>query len=88
MNLNVSQLQFRDVNTKKKLFKLYRYQFSESNLRFFLNETIKLYPSLRVATKFLPLPVVLSFFEIYGLPIGYELSPELQELRSKIELKL
>ena len=69
----------KPIKTKKDLFSLYLSQYSEKNIRAYINDIIQLYrPKANAYCKNVSRQEFLTFVELYGLPNGYTLSEELQ----------
>ena len=69
----------KPIKTKKDLFSLYLSQYSEKNIRAYINDIIQQYrPKANVFCKNVSRQEFLTFVELYGLPNGYTLSEELQ----------
>lgn len=72
------------VKTKKQLTALYLSQYSEKNVRTYINDIIAQYRSNAINSKNISLQEFLTFVELYGTPEGYTLSDELQhEIKSR-----
>ncbi|AVM49322.1 hypothetical protein [Capnocytophaga sp. oral taxon 878] len=73
------------IRTKKHLFSLYLSQYSERLIRTYINDIIAQYrPDESPKCRNISLQEFLTFIELYGTPIGYTLSDELQhELKSR-----
>lgn len=77
------------VKTKKELFALYLSQYSEKNIRIYINDIIKQYrPKTNERCKNVSMQEFLTFLELYGLPSGYCLSEELQHEIKTRKLKV
>ncbi len=79
----------RHISTKKELTQLYLTQFSEKNIRDFINDIIqKTRPNVSKRCKNISIKETLIFIDRYGLPEGYQLSDEmksrLKELKNAI----
>ena len=69
----------KPIKTKKDLFSLYLSQYSEKNIRTYINDIIQQYrPQANAYCKNVSRQEFLTFVELYGLPNGYTLSEELQ----------
>jgi len=69
----------KPIKTKKDLFSLYLSQYSEKNIRAYINDIIQQYrPKANAYCKNGSRQEFLTFVELYGLPNGYTLSEELQ----------
>ena len=69
----------KPIKTKKDLFSLYLSQYSEKNIRAYINDIIQQYrPKANSYCKNVSRQEFLTFVELYGLPNGYTLSEELQ----------
>ena len=69
----------KPIKTKKDLFSLYLSQYSEKNIRAYINDIIQKYrPKANAYCKNVSRQEFLTFVELYGLPNGYTLSEELQ----------
>ena len=69
----------KPIKTKKDLFSLYLSQYSEKNIRAYINDIIQQYrPKANAYCKNVIRQEFLTFVELYGLPNGYTLSEELQ----------
>ena len=72
------------VKTKKQLTALYLTQYSEKNVRTYINDIIAQYRPNAINSKNISLQEFLTFVELYGTPEGYTLSDELQhEIKSR-----
>jgi hypothetical protein len=72
------------VKTKKQLTALYLSQYSEKNVRTYINDIIAQYRPNAINSKNISLQEFLTFVELYGTPEGYTLSDELQhEIKSR-----
>ncbi len=73
------------IRTKKELVNLYLNQFSEKNIRDYINDIIRTTRPKCKRCKNISIKESLLFIERYGLPLGYQLSDEmllrLQELK-------
>ena len=67
------------VKTKKQLTSLYLSQYSEKNIRTYINDIIEQYRPNATKNKNISLQEFLTFVELYGTPQGYALSEELQK---------
>ena len=77
------------VRTKAKLYELYASQYSERDMRFYINDIIKQYrPSANQYRKVISTQEFLTFVELYGLPDGYRLSDTLQNELNNRKLKI
>ena len=65
------------VRTKKELYSLYLSQYSEKNIRTYINDIIKQYRPQEKIYKNISIQEFLTFIELYGLPKGYCFSEEL-----------
>ena len=69
----------KPIKTKKDLFSLYLSQYSEKNIRAYINDIIQQYrPKANAYCQNVSRQEFLTFVELYGLPNGYTLSEELQ----------
>lgn len=69
----------KPIKTKKDIFSLYLSQYSEKNIRTYINDIIQQYrPKANAYCKNVSRQEFLTFVELYGLPNGYSLSEELQ----------
>ena len=72
------------VKTKKQLTAIYLSQYSEKNVRTYINDIIAQYRPNAINSKNISLQEFLTFVELYGTPEGYTLSDELQhEIKSR-----
>ena len=72
------------VKTKKQLTALYLSQYSEKNVRTYINDIIAQYRPNAINSKNISLQEFLTFVELYGTPEGYTLSDKLQhEIKSR-----
>ena len=79
----------KPIKTKKDLFSLYLSQYSEKNIRAYINDIIKQYRSKsNDYCKNVSSQEFLTFVELYGLPNGYILSEELQNEIKTRKLKV
>nr|DAJ13604.1 MAG TPA: hypothetical protein [Siphoviridae sp. ctwYi19] len=79
----------KPIKTKKELFSLYLSQYSEKNIRAYINDIIKQYrPKANAYCKNVSSQEFLTFVELYGLPNGYILSEELQNEIKTRKLKV
>ena len=76
------------VKTKKQLTALYLSQYSEKNVRTYINDIIAQYRPNAINSKNISLQEFLTFVELYGTPKGHTLSPELQEELKNRKLKV
>ena len=72
-------LHYRDICTKKRLFALYLNQYSEKNLRAYINDIIADFRPVCNRCKNLSFQEVAEFIKLYGAPVGYQLSEELKK---------
>ena len=84
MNLKV----LTTVKTKKQLTALYLSQYSEKNVRTYINDIIAQYRPNAINSKNISLQEFLTFVELYGTPEGYTLSDELQHEIKNRKLKV
>lgn len=85
----MKELKYRDGKTKKGLINLYLSQYSEKDIRIYINDIIKDYrPQKNKRCKNISLSEFLTFVELYGLPEGYCLSQELERQRQNMKLKV
>ena len=59
------------VKTKKQLTALYLSQYSEKNVRTYINDIIAQYRPNAINSKNISLQEFLTFVELYGTPEGY-----------------
>ncbi len=79
----------KHIKTKKELYSLYLSQYSEKNIRTYINDIIQQYrPKANAYCKNLSCQEFLTFVELYGLPNGYTLSEELQNEIKTRKLKV
>ncbi|ATA69650.1 hypothetical protein [Capnocytophaga sputigena] len=76
------------VKTKKQLTALYLSQYSEKNVRTYINDIIAQYRPNAINSKNISLQEFLTFVELYGTPEGYTLSDELQHEIKNRKLKV
>ena len=76
------------VKTKKQLTALYLSQYSEKNVRTYINDIIAQYRPNAINSKNIRLQEFLTFVELYGTPEGYTLSDELQHEIKNRKLKV
>lgn len=76
------------VKTKKQLYTLYLSQYSEKNIRTYINDIIEQYRPNATKNKNISLQEFLTFVELYGTPQGYALSEELQHEIKNRKLKV
>ena len=76
------------VKTKKQLYTLYLSQYSEKNIRTYINDIIEQYRPTAVKSKIISVQEFLTFVELYGTPQGYTLSDELQTEIKNRKLKV
>ena len=76
------------VKTKKQLTALYLSQYSEKNVRTYINDIIAQYRPNAINSKNISLQEFLTFVEFYGTPEGYTLSDELQHEIKNRKLKV
>ena len=61
----------KHIKTKKELYSLYLSQYSEKNIRTYINDIIQQYrPKANAYCKNLSCQEFLTFVELYGLPNG------------------
>ncbi len=66
-------LYYTDANTKGKLINLYINQYSERQLRIYINDIIQEFrPKAKKTTKNISLQELKAFVELYGEPVGGE----------------
>jgi len=76
------------IKTKKQLTSLYLSQYSEKNIRTYINDIITQYRPNATKNKNISLQEFLTFVELYGTPQGYALSEELQHEIKNRKLKV
>lgn len=81
-------LTYQHISTKKELVSLYINQYSEKNIRKYINDIIKQYRNDNKYYRNLSLQEALTFIELYGLPKGYELSETLKNEIEKRKLRV
>ena len=75
----------KHIKTKKELYSLYLSQYSEKNIRTYINDIIQEYrPKSPFRCKNISYREFLAFVKLYGVPIGYILSDELKRDISEI----
>ncbi len=68
---NEKRLHYRDANTKGKLMDLYLNQYSERELRIYINDIIQEYrPQRKKTVRNISLQELKAFVELYGTPVG------------------
>ena len=75
-------LHYRDICTKKRLFALYLNQYSERQIRRYINDIIVDYRP-DTTCKNISLMEAQDFIQLYGAPVGYQLSEELKKMTKK-----
>ncbi len=67
-------LNYNNINTKRKLVNLYLNQFSEKKIRQYIRAIIQDFRPNDVNCRNISVKEVSEFINIYGKPIGYEVS--------------
>lgn len=85
----MEELTYNKGRTKKDLVGLYISQYSEKDIRFYINEIIREYrPKKNIKAKNISVRELITFVELYGLPKGYLLGEELKEMRKDANIKM
>ncbi|CEN34927.1 conserved hypothetical protein [Capnocytophaga cynodegmi] len=81
-------LEKHNIRTKKQIVSLYINQYSEKNIKKYINEIICDYRKNAKNCKNISTQEALTFIELYGTPDGYVLSEELKKEINNRKLKV